>query len=77
MGPVKDAAGYTGRAAASDFPGETFCVLKEKKQKYGTRRLVLRRELGWPKVDRRAVRWGWLSKLHELTTRSTFCIKST
>ena len=42
MGPVKDAAGYTGRAAASDFPGETFRVLKEEEQsKYGPRRLVL------------------------------------
>ena len=40
-----DPAGYTARAAASDFPGETFRVLKEKEQaKYGeyrTRRLVL------------------------------------
>ena len=40
-----DAAGYAARVAASDFPGETFRVLKEKEQckfgEYRTRRLVL------------------------------------
>lgn len=40
-----DPAGYAARAAASDFPGETFRVLKEKEiREYGeyrTRRLVL------------------------------------
>jgi hypothetical protein len=45
---VRDAlegAGYAVRVAASDFPGETFRVLKEKEQtkfgEYRTRRLVL------------------------------------
>jgi hypothetical protein len=40
-----DPAGYAARAAASDFPGETFRVLKEKELRqygeYRTRRLVL------------------------------------
>lgn len=40
-----DPAGYDARCAASDFPGETFRVLKEKEIKqygeYRTRRLVL------------------------------------
>jgi hypothetical protein len=40
-----DAEGYTARVAASDFPGETFRVLKEKEQakfgEYRTRRMVL------------------------------------
>lgn len=40
-----DPAGYAGRVAASDFPGETFRVLKEKEIRqfgeYRTRRLVL------------------------------------
>ena len=40
-----DPAGYAARVAASDFPGETFRVLKEKEQakfgEYRTRRLVL------------------------------------
>ena len=40
-----DAAGYAARAAASDFPGETFRVLKTKELRqygeYRTRRLVL------------------------------------
>jgi hypothetical protein len=40
-----DAAGYAARADASDFPGETFRVLKDKEQRqygeYRTRRLVL------------------------------------
>ena len=45
VGDPLDAAGYAARAAASDFPGETFRVLKEKEQRqygeYRTRRLVL------------------------------------
>jgi hypothetical protein len=40
-----DPAGYAARAAASDFPSETFRVLKEKELakfgEYRTRRLVL------------------------------------
>ena len=40
-----DSAGYAARAAASDFPGETFRVLREKEiakfGEYRTRRLVL------------------------------------
>jgi hypothetical protein len=40
-----DSEGYRQRAAESDFPGETFRVLKEKELKlygeYRTRRLVL------------------------------------
>jgi hypothetical protein len=40
-----DAAGYAERVARSDFPGETFRVLKEREQRlygeYRTRRLVL------------------------------------
>jgi hypothetical protein len=46
-----DASGYAARAAASDFPSETFRVAKEKEQaKYGeyrTRRLVLE---AWEKL---------------------------
>jgi hypothetical protein len=49
-----DPAGYTARAAASDFPGETFRVLKEKEiAKYGeyrTRRLILE---AWDKLPPR------------------------
>ena len=48
-----DAAGYAARAAASDFPSETFRVLKEKEQakfgEYRTRRLVLE---AWEKLQR-------------------------
>ncbi|MGQ9614544.1 MAG: hypothetical protein ACUVSL_17425 [Chloroflexus sp.] len=40
-----DPTGYAARVAQSDFPGETFRVLKEKEQRqygeYRTRRLVL------------------------------------
>jgi hypothetical protein len=40
-----DVSGYAARVAASDFPGETFRVLKEKEHakfgEYRTRRLVL------------------------------------
>jgi hypothetical protein len=45
VGDPLDAAGYAARADASDFPGETFRVLKEKELRqygeYRTRRLVL------------------------------------
>ncbi len=47
-----DPAGYAARAAASDFPGETFRVLKEKEQRalgeYRTRRLVL---AAWDRLE--------------------------
>jgi hypothetical protein len=47
-----DAADYAARAAASDFPSETFRVLKEKEQpkykEYRTRRLVLE---AWEKLQ--------------------------
>ncbi len=48
-----DPEGYARRVAASDFPGETFRVLKEKEmRKYGeyrTRRLVLE---AWERLER-------------------------
>ncbi len=48
-----DASGYAARVAASDFPGETFRVLKEKEQakfgEYRTRRLVLE---AWDRLER-------------------------
>ena len=48
-----DPEGYTARVAASDFPGETFRVLKEKEiRQYGeyrTRRLVLE---AWERLPR-------------------------
>jgi len=51
-----DPAAYAARAAASDFPGETFRVLKEKETaKYGeyrTRRLVLEAWEAWESVKR-------------------------
>jgi len=47
-----DPAGYDARRAASDFPGETFRVLKEKELKqfgeYRTRRLVLE---AWERLE--------------------------
>lgn len=47
-----DPAGYAARVAASDFPGETFRVLKEKEQRglgeYRTRRLVLE---AWDRLE--------------------------
>ncbi len=54
-----DAAGYAARAAASDFPGETFRVLKDKEQRqygeYRTRRLVLE---AWARLAQSAMRDG-------------------
>jgi hypothetical protein len=50
-----DAAGYAARADASDFPGETFRVLKTKELRqygeYRTRRLVLE---AWARLAHRA-----------------------
>lgn len=52
-----DAAAYAARAAASDFPGETFRVLKEKEiakfGEYRTRRLVLEAWDAWKSGERR------------------------
>jgi hypothetical protein len=52
-----DPAGYAARVAASDFPGETFRVLKEKEQaklgEYRTRRLVLE---AWDRQERENMR---------------------
>jgi hypothetical protein len=49
-----DPAGYAARVAASDFPGETFRVLKEKETakfgEYRTRRLVLE---AWGRLEPR------------------------
>ncbi len=49
-----DPEGYAQRAAASDFPGETFRVLKEKeRRKYGeyrTRRLILE---AWERLNQK------------------------
>ncbi|HQF62362.1 MAG TPA: N-6 DNA methylase [Anaerolineaceae bacterium] len=48
-----DPAGYAARTAASDFPGETFRVLKDKELRqhgeYRTRRLVLE---AWERLER-------------------------
>ncbi len=46
-----DPQGYAHRAEASDFPGETFLVLKEIRQfgEYRTRRLILE---AWERLEK-------------------------